>query len=275
MLRPFDITSAVDTAFRLYGEHRVLVFSLSLLAAVPAALGWVAVDAVAGRVRLPPSALKAGWPGAGGSLPLVSSGLYAAIALALTTLTSTVGIAAASLVVSRLAAGAPLTFGAAVGRLARSIAALTGVSLATAAVVILGLAAAVVPGLVVLVGIAFVGPALVLEGRRPLAAVARSWRLTRGRRLKLAGVLGLCGLVVASATGGLTAVGSITGVLGDGLAGTLVSALLTQAVAAAGAPVLYLAMALLYFDARVEIEGLDVLVVTAGSPASRGPGWSP
>lgn len=251
-----------------------MLFVLSLLSSVPAALGWLAFEAAIGHVRLPSVVIQAVRSETeAGRFPLTSSLAFAGASLAFTTVTLTLGAGIAAIVASMLVRGERPSLGRTIAGILPATGALAAASLLVAALAVTGVGLAVVPGMVAFVGCAFVGPILVLERTGVVTALRRSWRLSRGRRWKLAATLLLCGLVVVSATSALAVVGTVTGVLGDSLAGVLAEAVLSQAIAAAGMPILFFAVTLLYFDARVEIEGLDIEVATSGAPGPRGTAW--
>jgi len=133
--------------------------------------------------------------------------------------------------------------------------------------VVIGMVLLIVPGFIVLVGLALTAPALVLESiPDATTALGRSWALTRGARWKLVGVfvplvilfmlptMGafvLVGIVVAVAGGGAT----IGGVFGAAIVGVL------QLVFT---PLVNCALTVAYYDQRVRKEGFD-LEVLAGT----------
>jgi hypothetical protein len=274
LLRRFSTLSVVDASFRLYGEALAPALALSLLSAVPAALGWFGLGALASHLDAPAIVMRAVSPGAtAAGVPLTTALAFAVSAIAFGAVTSTAGSAGAALVVSAVVRGERPRLGEAVHAAARAGWPLAIGTLVVALLSVMGFALAVVPAFLVLVSCAFVGPVAVIEGVGPLVAIRRSLVLTRGRRGKVAATLLLCGLVVASATSAFATVGTVAGFLGDGAPGAIANALLTQLIVAAGTPVLYIGLALLYFDARVEIEGLDAQFLITGSLALRGGSW--
>ena len=94
-------------------------------------------------------------------------------------------------------------------------------------IVLLGLVALVIPGLFLLVTLAFWAVSVAVEDKNFLAGFRRSWALTRGHRLRLFGL----GLVVVLSTTVVSVVLSLGGLFG----GVLGSILLAVGSAAGGA----------------------------------------
>lgn len=105
-------------------------------------------------------------------------------------------------------------------------------------------------------------PVVVVEDAGPATALRRSFRLLRPRLLRTVGVVVVAGLLIGvfSAVAGIAAVPfSFLGVSVARVATGVVTALSQAVVVPFGA---FVAL-LLYVDARVREEGLDVLVLTA------------
>jgi len=107
--------------------------------------------------------------------------------------------------------------------------------------------------------------AIVVEGEGPLAALQRSWRLSRGARLRVLGLVAVSWLIVMLPTVGIsiglgagvyaadaTAAGSPVWAIIEASVGLLVGALTY--------PFLACALTLLYFERRVRLEGYDLEV---------------
>ena len=115
--------------------------------------------------------------------------------------------------------------------------------------------------------------AIVLEGIGPLAAMRRSWQLTRGlawRTLGFVLVLGILTTVLAFLLGLVTDVlvavaGGLTG------AGPLVSAVGSAVIAVLVAPILAVGLTMLYYDHRVRREGFDLQLLAAQLAESPAP----
>ena len=92
-------------------------------------------------------------------------------------------------------------------------------------------------------------PVVVLEGRRPLAALRRSGELVRGRWIRVASLVGISG-ALALLTGPL--LGAILIFVTDTPLGTL--NLVAGVVYALAMPFVGLVTAYVYFDARARVE---------------------
>jgi hypothetical protein len=265
-IQRFTAIGALDAAFWLYRRHFGLLFGISLIVGVPVSCF---------------GAAQAYWKE--GSLSLISS----LPSVALSVLASTIGTAATTHAVSCIANGQATSIRAALAQ-ARSVfprllgatllvvggiaicALLAGALVAGVSVglfssargyrplLLLGLITLGVgaPGLALLVRWSLIAPIVVLEGARPARALGRSVELSEGRRWKILAVLSLYMLASLSIAGGLAV---LVGLIEVGTAaGQLLQTLLAQATSALLSPVLYSAVVLLYYDARVEIEAFDV-----------------
>lgn len=95
-----------------------------------------------------------------------------------------------SVVALRTVAGAPLRE-AATRRVARAVLAGFLVGVFVKSLVLLGLVALVLPGLFVAVSLLFGHARVAIEDDGPVAALAGSWELTKGRRVRVGGVVAL------------------------------------------------------------------------------------
>jgi hypothetical protein len=198
--------------------------------------------------------------------------------------------------------------GQVLGRVAPRILALLGVSLVTAAIVLLLLLVCAVPGAVLLltshplaggialalavpavvvvgaflwVRLAFAAPALLLEQLGVRRSLSRSWRLTVGSWWRVFGILLLTTLVATVAGGLLSAPfaligGVVGGAVSDGSAADERSFLVSQLLGNLGsvlastvtAPFTAAVTALLYIDLRIRREGLDVGLARAAAESA-------
>ncbi|MDR1512440.1 MAG: glycerophosphoryl diester phosphodiesterase membrane domain-containing protein [Propionibacteriaceae bacterium] len=127
--------------------------------------------------------------------------------------------------------------------------------------------ALVVVALVLFVRLVFAVPAIVVEKLGPIAAAKRSWRLSRGRFWRTAGLLALSSLLISLATGTVSGVGSLVSmpllILGPEamialVIGLAISVLVTLLTTALSVPLMGSAWTLIYVDARIRQEGLDI-----------------
>jgi hypothetical protein len=120
----------------------------------------------------------------------------------------------------------------------------------------------VVPGIVVFGGLSAATQVLVLEAPGSIdAAVARSWTLTRGRRIRMAGLF-LLGLsiiftVMLGAMIALTLLLSLAGV-GDATLDPVYDVILPGVFLPALLPYVTALMTVAYYDLRVRQEGFDL-----------------
>ena len=273
-LRPMSVGEILDRTFQIYRRSFATMFVVALLGAAPGLVyslgsseGATSMAAVGLRVLIVPIMAFAG---------LLAWGALAEL-------------------YDRSVRGLPVTAGAGLARGLRTMPALLGANLLAASVLILVLAV-VIPmlaaarggneggntgagvivallllalfavGLVLWVAMSYLtAPAVVVEQKGPGAAVARSWRLGKGARLRIFGIAVLSLLIVilpAFAIGVI--VGMVTGLKGTmgPMAGTLLA--VGQVVGSAlTTPYTIGCMMLTYYDRRVRLEGLDVELASA------------
>jgi hypothetical protein len=114
----------------------------------------------------------------------------------------------------------------------------------------------------------FAPAALVLEGQGVIDSIKRSWQLTRGRFWRTLGIYLLVSLL-AGMIAGFVAVPISTVVLfasGVSLTGAAVATVLSTILAGVlTTPFVAAAMSLLYLDARIRSEGLDLALLRAAT----------
>ena len=259
-IQRFTAVSAIDGAFRVYRTHFRVLFTISLLINAPVAAANVALTLLQHRLE------RATSEGGGELLVL---GLMLVVALlgvvVLGLVASMFGTAASTEVASRAATARPVELNDALAAALRSFWPLLGASLLTTLAIAFGMLFFLVPGVVLALGFAFVGPVIVLEGAGVGQAIERSWRLSRGRRLKILAVAALLLVVMLTTTGLLSLVQLLPELRGN-LALQLGQTLATQAISVLFTPVWYVAMVLLYYDGRVEQEAFDVQVLSRAAP---------
>jgi hypothetical protein len=110
-----------------------------------------------------------------------------------------------------------------------------------------------------------VTPVIVLEGAGVWTAIRRSVALSKGRKWHILNTLGLVAIIYYVLVLGFSLLASM---LGNFVVSTIVSAAVTVLVY----PVVAITEALLYYDARIQSEGLDIELMTGAldpSPAPR------
>lgn len=143
--------------------------------------------------------------------------------------------------------------------------------------VMLGLVLVIIPGIVLATLLALAPAAVVLEGARPLRAIARSWKLIASHFWRSLGVLAL-GVVVIAVVGVI--VGAVAnavlalltapfGSLGGPIAAAVSDALFYVIAASLGASL----VVLLYADLRNRAEGFDLTLPSAGPPDGFAAPW--
>ncbi|MBK6489260.1 MAG: hypothetical protein IPF98_20955 [Gemmatimonadetes bacterium] len=239
VLRPLTLGEVLDTSFAIYRRlFAPLLFISVLTQTIPLAIG-VYVQAAGGVAQQP-------------ALWVLSVGL--------TLVLSSVGTAASTFVVADTYLGSSLTPQEAFLRSTPFMGRLIGTSLLVSLVMGMGFLLFIVPGVIAACGLLLTPSALVLEdiaGGTP--AMARSWELTRGFRIKIFGALlvafflllipgiALGALALGSSSDSMSAEALTVGVL-------IVQSLLQILVY----PYFYVLTTVLYYDLRVRKEGFDL-----------------
>lgn len=286
-LRPLNVGETLDAGFKLYTRHFRTLLAISAVVLLPLGVLQLVLSGTLGRVSFLDLAVEA----PAGEIP-VGFGRYLAGALGIALLGALGGLAVQAAAVRVFAAGyqgetvdwqASLRFA---GRKAAVVAATTlMVVIASGA----GLLLCLLPG-VWLWTSWYVGvPALLVEGRGPLAALGRSFSLVKTRFWPVLGVAVLTYLLVAIAQQVVSVIVAVAGLVpfvlsaaeganptttpllaAASLASTLVS-LFTLPFQAAIATVVY-------FDLRVRTEAYDLELMArelGAAPSSEAPAPPP
>lgn len=123
--------------------------------------------------------------------------------------------------------------------------------LLTGLTTLLGYAFLIIPGIYLAIGLFAVPAIVLLEGRGPSEAMGRSLSLTKGRKLAVFGALFITGLIAVISRMTIGAVGGIGGGPGVGLAAQIAGYV-------AFYPLTIVMAVLLYYDARIRVEGFDI-----------------
>lgn len=240
VLRPLSLGEVLDVAFGLYRRLFVPLLVITI------------------ATRVLPAAVEVYVQSAGG---LQAAPGFWLLNLLLSAVLSGLAAGASTFVVSEYVLGRSLTAGQALARTVPYLWPLVVLAVGTGLVVFLGFLLFVIPGLIVLSGLALGTPALVLEGLSGIEAMGRSWSLTRGYRRKVFWAVATAGLLVYLP--GLALGGYLAGAKG----GVAVSLALTSAVYVLSTlvyPLLYCVMTVAYYDLRVRKEGFDLEVLVLG-----------
>ena len=133
--------------------------------------------------------------------------------------------------------------------------------------------AAVILGLIALffvlpwafLSLAFVTPAIVLEGLGPLAGIRRSFQLVDKARLRTLGLWVLMGLI-ASLLGVIFSIIFLASFVANPTASAVLQTAATVASGAISGPLLYGALVILYYDMRVRKEAFDLQLAAEALP---------
>jgi hypothetical protein len=281
-LRPLGFGEILDGAFTLYRRHFVAFFLTALIPFAPVVL------------------IYARWMGtlveADPEMAAENVGLAILLGIA-TAVAMTIVIGALTHLVAKAYAGEPVSIGDGFRNGFRRFFALIGAGIvgyvtALATIVIIAFAAAlVIPiaemagGVVAVVVTLIIGiaasvlmvvamsslfaiiPAVVVEEKGPIGAVARSWQLARGGRMRILSVLGVTWLITMLPVFGIAFVTGFVAAFMDpeslatATTGELwVENLIASISGTVTFPFWVAAMVLLYYDRRIRAEGYDLEV---------------
>jgi hypothetical protein len=249
VLRPLSMGEILDVSF---GMYRALFTPLLLVTIVTQAI---------------PMVLSVYVQTAGGVVEHLGLVFFSAV---LGMILKAIAQAASTFIISENYMGRRITAGEAFQRSVPFTGRLILLAILTSFVVGLGLLLFLIPGLILLAGLALASPALVIEGiPNSTDAMGRAWALSRGYRGKIFGVILVTAVLIvlpSIALGGYAAVTALNPETADrSLSAT---GLLWQMVAAALQvliyPLLYCVLTVAYYDLRVRKEAFDLEVLAAG-----------
>jgi uncharacterized membrane protein len=231
LLRPLSLGELLDVSFALYRQLFGSLIMVGLATGAPPLIIDVYIEQIGG-----PTAAPTLW-----LMTLLVSLILGAI-----------GVGASTLIVSDSYLGDRTHAGAALGRVVPFVGRIIALTFLTGCVVFLGLLLLVVPGIIFACGLALGATSLVLEHLPgPIAAMQRSWFLTRGYRGKLFLALLVSLLLLMIPAAGL---GAVSAFLGREVLFTVVSVVLGVLIS----PFIYVTVTVLYYDLRVRKEGFDL-----------------
>ena len=248
-LRRMSLGDLLDASFGLYRRQFVpLVFVALATQTIPLALG-IYVEASGGVLEHPIA-----W-----MVTMVTS-----IAL------GQLGIATATFIVAETYLGGSITPSEAFSRAQPFLGRLILAAFASGLLYAVGFLLLIIPGIIVICGLAVTAPAMVLENQpTATAGMGRSWSLTKGFRAKVFGAFVVAFMLIllpgialsAFSVAAATATGSVT--MG------LVIFLIVQAVLQVLAyPFLYVLTTLIYYDLRVRKEAYDIEMLSTSLGAA-------
>ena len=251
-LRPRSVTELVDAAFQVLRANYGQLIVCSAIAYVPMLLLRLFVIGdtsrfVAGEATVLPTGFLVTtlWTALGS---LVTYALMSGVLVVLT---------------SQAYLGDTVDVGLAVRRVIPRVIPLLVASLIRSVLFIIGLILVLVPGFWVAARYFAVIPAIVLEGAGTLRSFSRSAELSRGRKWHILGTLLLVTIIYYLLVVGVSLIGALAG---NFVVQTMVSSIGTILVY----PVVAITEALLYYDARIRSEGLDIELMTDALDAPSG-----
>ena len=249
-LRPRSVTEIVDTSFQIFRAHAGQMVMCSAIAYVPVVLLQLLVVGDPARFEsLDPS--QAG--------PMVAVMMQSAL---VAVLSYTLMSAVLTICASQAYLGEEVDVGAAVrGALSRLVTVLL-VSLIVSTMIFVGFMFLLLPAMYVTARFFAINPAVLLEGCGVLDALSRSSELSRGRKWHVLNTLGLVLLIYFLVYFG---VALVMQVVDNFVLRTIIGALVTIGIY----PIVAICNVLLYYDARIQSEGLDIeLMASALGPSS-------
>jgi hypothetical protein len=251
-LRPRSATELVDAAFQILRSHYGQLVVCSAIAYVPMLL--LRLFVIGDTTRFlsgDPAMAQAGmllttlWTMLGS---LVTYALMSAVLVVLT---------------SQAYLGDQVDVGTAVRRVIPHVVQVLLASLIRSVLFIFGFILFIVPGFWVLARYFAVVPAIVLEEAGTLRSFSRSAELSRGRKWHIIGTLLLVTIIYYLLVLGVSLVGTMTG-------NFVVQTTISSVGAILVYPVVAITEALLYYDARIRSEGLDIEMMTEALDAPTG-----
>jgi hypothetical protein len=248
-LRPLSVGEILDTSFQLYRRYFVTLATIGVLCtAVPLMID-VYIEASGGRTA--------------------HLGLAVFSGLLLMVLNS-VATAATVFVVSEGYLGRDVGAGEALQLAAPFVGRLIWAQILYTLLAFVGLILFIIPGLIVLVGLALTAPALVVENLgSSTSALGRSWALTKGARWKMVGIFIPLFLLLAVPMIAVTfVVGFLAAMVGldpSGESATIgvLSAAFAGLVQMLVYPLFNCALTIAYYDQRIRKEGFDLELLAA------------
>lgn len=251
-LRPRSVTEIVDAAFQVFRSHGAAFITCSAVTYVPALLVRLLVVGDVSRFQSPDVAQL-------GEFARLSAWSSLASVLGYALMTALVAVTA-----SQAYLGETVDIGVAMRRVGARLPSLLAATAIVVALTLAGLVLLLAPAMYVTARYFAVTPAIMLEGQGTRAALARSAELSRGRKWHVLNTLGLVLLIYLVVLVGVAALSSLLG-------GFVVQALCASLVTILFYPVVAITAVLLYYDARIQREGLDIELMAAALDPVSGP----
>jgi len=251
-LRPRSATELVDAAFQILRAHYGQLVVCSAIAYVPMLL--LRLFVIGDTTRF-----------LSGDTAALESGMLVSTLWTMLGSLVTYSLMSAVLVVltSQAYLGDVVDVGSAVRRVIPRVVPVLVASLLRSVLVVLGVICLIVPMFWVAAKYFAVVPAIVLEDAGTFRSFHRSSELARGRKWHVLGTLMLATIIYYLLVMGVSIIGAVTG---NFVVQTLVSSLGAILVY----PVVAITEALVYYDARIRSEGLDIELMTEALDAPSG-----
>lgn len=246
ILRPLAMGEVLDTAFGLYRDQFVALVTIAAATqAIPGIFGIYLEVSGAGLANLGLSAFH------------VFLGLFF----------GSVGVAASTFVISGTYLGENVDAREALGRAAAFILPLVVITILSTIMSFFGFLMLIIPGFIVIAGLALSNAALVIESPvGPTEAMRRSWFLTKGARWKVLVTLFVGFVLIAIPAFTVGVLSAIVGALGSWP--IWISPVLILGFSIFMYPFLYAVVVVLYYDLRVRKEGFDLELLARVAPSA-------
>lgn len=247
LLRPLSAGETLDVSFGLFRRLFVPLITISVLCTALPTLINIYVTAAGGVLARP--------------------GLYFANLL-LSVILSSVAAAGTIHLISETYLGRELPAGEALRRALPYVPRLIALSIIWTILVGVGFLLLIVPGVILLCGLVLATQAMIIESLDgPVAALGRSWALTKGHRMRM---FGLLLAVFAMLMIPMMALGVVLGLVGaaTGPTGELISQAVVGVLSLVLMPLFYCMLTVAYYDLRVRKEGFDLELLAASLRAA-------
>lgn len=262
-LRPLRVGEILDVAIKVYTRNFLTLWKIVALVVIPVnVLGAIVTLSTFPDDFLDPDfATQPGSFSEADAAALIAAQVIVAIASALTVVVAT---GACMKAVSDVYLGDKPSAGSSLKFAARRLHSLVWLAFLTFLFATLALIAFIVPGVWLWISWTVAPAALLLEGRKGLKAMRRSFQLVKGRWKQVFGAVlvgTLLAGIVGSAIGALSA-GVVLTDAGDSLALTVVVDTFVSTIAGVlTTPFQAALVAIVYFDLRVRKEGFDLEIL--------------
>lgn len=245
-LRPLGVGEIVDATFTVYrrrfGPMLAIVLMLVFIPFLVSLVGGCSLDSGGTTTCTSPI----GW-----------LGYYVGV------VGSMVAGVAAVLVAAGAYADVPSDWRSAMSAGIRRIVAIVAATIVAAVLMAIGFVLLIIPGIFVLVSLAVVWEALIIEGIGPMESIKRSWRLVAGERWRVFGAGLLVIVLMVIFVGVVSAVIALILSAGLGVSGGMTGYLVQQVASLLSIPLTAALGTVIYLDLRVRKESLSAAELAA------------